>query len=162
MATVFLFQELTDAQDRGALSIASPSASNFAYPQSLFVDSQNGHLWVTDFDNHRVLRFDVSQLTAVEELRSSILPGTMFLFQNYPNPFNPETRISFSVGTSGTASVIVYNLLGQKIKTLFHETVIAQTVYSLAMNGKDLSSGIYLYVLRSEEGIQVRRMCLLK
>ncbi|MFA6467412.1 MAG: T9SS type A sorting domain-containing protein [Bacteroidota bacterium] len=158
-----LVLDVAVAQYRDAIQqSAPPSSSNFAYPQSLFVDSQNGHLWVTDFDYHRVLRFDVSQLTAVEVTRSAAVPRNMFLSQNYPNPFNPQTQISFSVERNGPVSLRMYNLLGQTVATLFNETATAHTLYSITANGKDLSSGIYLYVLRSEEGSLTRRMCLVK
>jgi DNA-binding beta-propeller fold protein YncE len=138
------------------------TASSFAYPQSVFVDSPNGHIWVTDFDNHRVLRFDVSTLTTAEKTFTSFFPGEYFLAQNYPNPFNPITQISFFVRNTTHASLTVYNLLGQKVATLFNEVAAANTVYSFSFDAKNLPSGIYLYSLRSSNGHEVKRMCLLK
>jgi hypothetical protein len=140
----------------------SPTANNFAYPQSVFVDSPNGNIWVTDFSNNRVLRFDVSMLTAVSQTNSSDYPGTYFLSQNYPNPFNPSTQISFSVKNTGHASLTIYNILGQTIVSLFNEIAVKNRVYSFIFNAKSLSSGIYLYSLHTEYGSEVKKMCLLK
>ncbi|NUN70322.1 MAG: T9SS type A sorting domain-containing protein [Bacteroidetes bacterium] len=145
-----------------ALASAAPNASNFAYPQSIFVDSQHGHLWVTDFDHHRVLRFDVSSLTAIERWRETAVPGSMMLAQNFPNPFNPSTRIAFSVPHTGRAELSVHTVLGQQVAVLFAGEASARTVYSLAFNAGHLSSGIYLYALRSDAGTIVRRMSLIK
>lgn len=148
--------------DRMQNAVAAPTESNFTYPQSLYVDSQNGHIWVTDFDSHRVLRFDVSSLTTVERKSNSIFPSDYFLAQNYPNPFNPATQILFSLKNTSHASLTVYNLLGQEVATLFNEVANANTVYSIPYEPKNLPTGIYLYTLRSENGYEVKKMCLLK
>ena len=139
-----------------------PNSNNFAYPQSVFVDSPNGNIWVTDFSNNRVLRFDVSMLTGVDKDHSSDFPGTFFLSQNYPNPFNPSTQISFSVKNSAHVSLTVYNILGQAVANLFNEIAAKNTVYSIVFDAKNLPSGIYLYSLRTPNGIEVKKMCLLK
>ena len=145
-----------------AVALPQTTANNFTYPQSIFVDSPNGHIWITDFSNHRVLRFDVSSLTSVSE--SGKLPSlqNFFLSQNYPNPFNGETQITFSTKSTEDVLLTVYNLLGQKIATLFDEVAAANTVYSIAFDAKNLPSGIYLYSLRTVNGNEVKRMCLLK
>jgi hypothetical protein len=141
---------------------AVPTANNFAYPQSLFVDSRNGHVWVTDFDHHRVLRFDISSLTAVEIERKDRIPGTMTLSQNYPNPFNPVTQIAFSLAAAGRATLRVTNTLGQTIAILFDEEVTPGTVYSVPFYARNITSGIYLYSLRSSYGVIVKKMCIVK
>ncbi len=142
--------------------LASPSSSNFSYPQSLFVDSPSGQIWVTDFSNNRVLRFDVSTLASVDKTHGTVLPGDFFLGQNYPNPFNPATSISFSVKKTSRASLVVYNLLGQHIATLFNDVATANTVYSIAFNANNLPGGIYFYSLHTANGNAVKKMCLLK
>ena len=141
---------------------ATPTANNFEYPQSVFIDSPNGHIWITDFSNHRVLRFDVSSLTMVDETHSLTSPSYFFLSQNYPNPFNGETQITFSTKSTEDVQLTVYNLLGQKIATLFDEGAEANKLYSIRFDAKNLPSGIYLYSLRTVNGNEVKRMCLLK
>jgi len=151
------------AQTNGVQNItAPPTANNFAYPQSVFVDSHSGHIWVTDFDNNRVLRFDVSTLTSVDEIHTSSSPSNYFLGQNYPNPFNSSTQIMFSNSSTGVVLLEIFNLLGQKISTLFNEVATANTIYSIPFEAKNLPSGIYLYSLRTPNGSEVKKMCLLK
>lgn len=145
--------------DKGAVT---PTANNFAYPQSIFVDSPNGHIWVTDFDNHRVLRFDVSTLTAVEEINTLFFLSEYFLAQNFPNPFNPKTQISFSIRNSVQTSLKVYNVLGQIVATLFEGVALANTLYSFTFDAKNLPSGIYLYSLLTSNRSEVKKMILLK
>ena len=141
---------------------APPAANNFEYPQSVFVDSPNGHIWITDFSNHRVLRFDVSSLTTASESEKILSPKNFFLGQNYPNPFNGGTQITFSTRLTEDVVLSVYNLLGQKVTTLFDDIATANTKYSISFDAKNLSSGIYLYSLQTENGVEVKRMCLLK
>jgi hypothetical protein len=143
-------------------TILSPTANNFAYPQSIFVDSKSGHIWVTDFDNNRVLRFDVSTLTVVDESEPLQLVSNFFLRQNYPNPFNSQTEIIFSVTETDKVLIEVYNALGQKIATLFNDTAAADKIYFVSFDAGNLPSGIYMYSLRSAAGSETKKMCLLK
>lgn len=139
-----------------------PTSNNFAYPQSIFVDSNNGNIWVTDFDNNRVLRFDVSTLLFTDRRNNELSPQSFFLSQNYPNPFNDQTNITFSTKTSGKAVLSVYNVLGQEIITLFNGNTKANEIYSVLFNTKNLPSGIYFYFLSTENGIGVKQMCVLR
>ncbi|MCF8267670.1 MAG: T9SS type A sorting domain-containing protein [Ignavibacteriales bacterium] len=88
------------------------------------------------------------------------------LSQNYPNPFNPETRISFSLGSSGFVSVKVFNVLGQEIRTLLSAEKNTG-VHSLLWDGKDnsgnpVASGAYIYRIESEGFISAKKMMLLR
>lgn len=139
-----------------------PTASSFTYPQSIFVDSPNGHIWVTDFSNHRVLRFDVASLTSIDESPASLAPSTFFLSQNYPNPFNAKTKITFSTRLTGEVALSVHNVLGQQVTTLFKNVATAYTMYSITFDAGNLPSGIYLYALHTADGYEVKAMCLLK
>jgi hypothetical protein len=142
---------------------AMQSATSFAYPQSVFVDSPNGHVWVADFDNHRVLRFDVSALTGVEKERALLVPGENVLSQNYPNPFNPATQISFSCAKSGYVQLRVFNLLGEEVASIFSGMAKAQTMYTVAFDASRMPSGMYLYSLRTADGrVLVKKLCVLK
>lgn len=143
-------------------SQANPTANNFLYPQSVYVDSPNGHVWVTDFSQHRVLRFDISGLTGIRRKPSDGLPNGFFLSQNYPNPFNPTTYITFRLKESGQATISVMDILGQQVGILFDGYAVAGTVYSLLFDAQHLASGIYLYVLRSKVGIESKKMTLIK
>ena len=96
-----------------------------------------------------------------------VLPVNYELDQNYPNPFNMATTISFSLATSGTVRLDVYNLLGQKIAVLAEGEYDAGTVSinwdGKDQSGKDLASGAYFYRL-TVDGNQVdsRKLMILK
>lgn len=139
-----------------------PTASNLAYPQSLFVDSHNGNIWVADFDNNRILRFDVLSLTNARQSIDPLTAEDYKLGQNYPNPFNPSTTITFAMRNTEHAIVTVYDLLGQEVAALFNGVATANTLYSLSFDARGLPSGIYFYTLRSANRNEVRKMGLLK
>ena len=86
--------------------------------------------------------------------------------RNYPNPFNPETIISFSIPNENHVELIVYNIKGQKIKTLVNEFKPAGK-HSVIWNGTDdsvkpVSSGIYFYKLKAGDFQKVKKMILIK
>ena len=88
------------------------------------------------------------------------------LDQNYPNPFNPSTRISFSFPQNAHVSLVVYNMLGQRVKTLMDQSLsmgVHQAVWDgINEFGETVTNGIYFYSLRSELGVQTRKMMFLK
>jgi hypothetical protein len=95
-----------------------------------------------------------------------ILPEHFSLSQNYPNPFNPRTSIEYSIPTRANVELAVYNLLGQKIKTLIDEAKPAGA-YSIDWNGTDesgrtVSAGIYFYQLTAGDYSEARKMVFLK
>ena len=144
---------------------APPTACNFAYPQSVFVDSHRGHIWVTDFSNNRVLRFDVSTLTSLDELQYSAYPEDYFLGQNYPNPFNPSTKIRWHSPVGSWQSLKVYDVLGNEVATLADEYKPAGSYeidFSISLIGNRTASGIYFYQLKTGDFIQTKKMVLVK
>lgn len=102
------------------------------------------------------IRVDV--LTAVKE----VAPVEFALKQNYPNPFNPETNIKFSVEQTGRATLEIYNMLGQKVATLFDNIVEAGYYQTIKLNGANLASGLYLYRLQSGQKSDLKKLLLLK
>jgi hypothetical protein len=95
-----------------------------------------------------------------------VTPTKFTLSGNYPNPFNPTTTISYSIPQDGNVELIVYNIRGQKVKTLISGTQPTGD-YNVTWNGKDendrsVSSGLYLYKLRSSGKTAVKKMLLLK
>jgi len=97
-------------------------------------------------------------VTGVEE--EPIPPG-YGLSQNFPNPFNPETVIRYSMPVSGEVVINVYDLLGQKVKTLVNGYQEAGE-HEIQFEANDLPGGVYLYELRSGTYITARKMVLLK
>ncbi|MCD6249554.1 MAG: T9SS type A sorting domain-containing protein [candidate division Zixibacteria bacterium] len=94
------------------------------------------------------------------------LPTEFALGQNYPNPFNPTTMIEFDLPKSSAVRLEIYNITGQKVRTLVSGQ-LAVGRQSVEWDGRDtsgrrVSSGIYLYRLTAGEFVQTRKMLLLK
>jgi hypothetical protein len=104
--------------------------------------------------------FKYSQSIEVEAV--SVAPTVIGLSQNYPNPFNPSTLITFSVASTEQAKLVVYNILGQPVVTLFEGVAIGQQTYQLRLDASKLSTGVYFYKLETPSRTDVRRMQLLK
>jgi len=83
------------------------------------------------------------------------------LEQNYPNPFNPSTTIAFTMKNAGSATLMVYDVLG---RVVFQETMKKTAgSHSVQFNGTNLSSGIYFYRLNAGgEFMATKKMVLLK
>lgn len=83
------------------------------------------------------------------------------LYQNYPNPFNSTTYIKYQVHREGRIRIVLYNVLGEKLKILSDEykTIGA---YSLTFNSNELPSGIYLYALESGSEVVIKKLAILK
>ena len=94
------------------------------------------------------------------------LPREYSLSQNYPNPFNPVTTIEYIIPTRLHVTLEVYNILGQKIRTLVDELKSAgdfQTTWDgKNANGVTVSSGIYFYRFRAEDFVETKKMIFLK
>jgi len=90
------------------------------------------------------------------------VPGKYKLFQNYPNPFNPSTVISYQLPRGSDVELVLYNSLGQLVKTIVSSRQSAGT-YSVAINMQNYSSGIYFYRLKAGEQFEeTKKMVLLK
>ena len=94
------------------------------------------------------------------------IPKIFGLSNNYPNPFNPSTEIQFSVPTESKISLIVYNLLGQQVRTLAHGSFAAGrytvTWDGRGENGAALASGVYFARLENGSMAVVSRMLMMK
>ncbi len=88
------------------------------------------------------------------------------LYQNYPNPFNPTTTISFVLKAQATVTVDVYNVIGQKVRTLNNSTYGKGGPYYLTFSGDGLASGVYFVRLTAKSAnqtyFQVRKIMILK
>jgi len=127
---------------------------------------ESSHVELTDpgwtLDNIRII---YGTATSIQE-NGIPSPFASALYQNYPNPFNPETIIRYGLASRTPVTLIVYNLKGQKVKTLFQGIQDAgnhQIVFSGTDDcGRSLASGVYLYRLQTDKHDQIRRMLLVK
>ncbi len=88
------------------------------------------------------------------------------LSQNYPNPFNPKTYIEFSLSKACDVKIDIYNICGQKIKTLVDQ-YFREGHNVVDWDGRDdskneVASGIYFYKLSAGELSQTKKMILLR
>ncbi len=109
--------------------------------------------------------FEGQNTTGVKDETAEI-PKRFELLQNYPNPFNPTTTIKFGVAKAGQVSLVVYDLLGRKVKTLFNENthVGFHTAEWDGTNeyGSKVATGLYFYQLKAESIQLTHKMILLK
>lgn len=93
-------------------------------------------------------------------------PTHFTLYQNYPNPFNPETNIQFTVGRTAMVSLEVFNVLGERVKTLINRE-LGPGEYRVVWDAKDeanipLCSGVYFYRLTAGKYVSARKMIFLR
>ncbi len=88
-------------------------------------------------------------------------PNEFSLYQNYPNPFNPYTTIEYSLPEKSNVRLNVYNVRGQKVKTLVDKAQIPGQ-YKVDFNARDLSSGLYFTRLETSQGVKTRKIMLVK
>jgi len=88
-------------------------------------------------------------------------PGNLFICQNYPNPFNPETTIEFTMDKTAWTTIIIYNIVGRKVIKLIDNKLYAGK-HHVAFNATQYPSGIYYYVLKTDDRVMAKKMMLLK
>ena len=104
----------------------------------------------------------------VQQLRSTLLlPNNYFLGRNFPNPFNPSTTIEFALPQPGEVVLDVFNIAGQRVRRLLHESQHAAGIYTVEWDGLDHSgrqagSGVYFYRLEAFDFVKTRKMLLIQ
>jgi hypothetical protein len=119
-----------------------------------------------------LLQKSMDILTGVETVNYDV-PETYALTQNFPNPFNPTTEIQFGVPRDSKIQIIIYDILGRKVKTLV-DNLMAPGTYRATWDGRDdnglgVASGVYLYriVAKNSSGsgqdfVLTKKMILMK
>jgi hypothetical protein len=107
---------------------------------------------------------DPSSVSAIRI--SGISPREFDLSQNYPNPFNPSTSIEFSIPQTQRVTLNVYNVVGEKVKTLVDEVIPAGS-YLTTWDGTnaanlEVSSGTYIYILKAGKEKRFKKMLMLR
>ena len=128
----------------------TPLASDFQILDGVMVDLAGGIDAITNID--------------IGSLKP--MPRDYSLEQNVPNPFNPSTTIEYRLPEAGDVQLVIYNLLGQEVRTLVRESMDAG-FHSVVWDGTDefgkqVASGIYIYRMSVADFTKVQRMMLLK
>lgn len=83
------------------------------------------------------------------------------LYQNYPNPFNPITTIRYELPEDGVVTIDIYDILGQRVKTILNEFQKADG-YEVDFNAAGLASGVYIYRMKVNDFITSKKMILIR
>ena len=149
---VYLFYNINgNVLPKGNYSLGSFSgvSSGLTIADVLIADTTGNNI-VTDVKNNGV----------------SIYPKEYYLEQNYPNPFNPQTIIQFGIPNTDRVKIVIYNILGQRVKT-FDLGEKTRGNYKITWNGRTDSgvraaSGIYIYRIETQRFFLAKKMVLLK
>jgi 1,4-alpha-glucan branching enzyme len=117
------------------------------------------------YTDHKLETPEPGLVTNIADKEETI-PLSYHLWQNYPNPFNPSTNIQFELPHLSKVNLVIFDLLGRKVKTLINKSV-APGKYQVQWNGNNesgisVSSGIYILHFRAGTFEKNRRIILLK
>ena len=109
--------------------------------------------------NNGIISFTSDILSSTDDKLS--LPGSFHLSQNYPNPFNPVTTIEYSVAYQSHIKITVYDIIGREVQSLVDDYKNAGS-HSVVFDAHSMPSGVYIYKMKTNAGIQTRRMTLIR
>jgi hypothetical protein len=114
-----------------------------------------------------VVNVEVSRDVTVVGLEDILgIPKTYAVSQNYPNPFNPNTTIRYQLPMHSQVKLSVYNVLGQRVRTLLDNQVEAgyHVVEWDGMNdaGNQIASGVYIYRFEAGDYRRTLKMIMMK
>ncbi len=132
---------------------------NNLYEIEVFMENQIAKVWIVG-DGFTVLNGSFGRIyTAVDFSLSH--PKHFNLEQNYPNPFNSGTVIPYFIEEPNHVRLVIYNILGEKIRNLIDE--FQQTGYHrINFDGSKLPSGLYFYTIRSGKYADSKKMILMR
>ena len=177
------------------VAVSNPFADGSSNFGEFYIDDGSGEVRVNDNGNHRgnldttyaegdsllsvtglldysFSNFKIEPRNLGDIVRKSTavgdepIPYTFDLGQNYPNPFNPETTISYQIAKAGAVKITIYNLIGQKIRTLVDHVSSAGS-YKVVWDGRgddglNVASGVYFYKMQTTDFVKVNKMLLMK
>jgi choice-of-anchor B domain-containing protein len=125
----------------------------------------SGNIYVSDIEDGLFVFLFSGQPTEVRS-ETPETPSGFVLFDNYPNPFNPETTLSYQIPKSTPVKLVIYNILGKRIRTLVN-TFQQSGLYKVTWDGKDneqgdVPSGVYFYRIEAETFNATKRLILLR
>jgi hypothetical protein len=88
-------------------------------------------------------------------------PAQFSLSQNYPNPFNPSTTIRYTLTKAGAVSLTVFDILGRKVADLINQRQ-QPGEHAVVFSAPSRASGVYFYRLSSPDGVQTKKMLLIR
>ncbi|MCD4818881.1 MAG: T9SS type A sorting domain-containing protein [Candidatus Cloacimonetes bacterium] len=118
------------------------------------------------YNGRSVLIIPIELTIESVDANDDMIPLVTSVGTNYPNPFNPETTIKYQLSESGMVQMEIYNVKGQKVKTLVN-IALDKGYYDVVWAGDDdnnrkVSSGIYFYTFRTSRFTTTKKMILMK
>ena len=159
-ADTLLFNEYCYDLENGWVMLASQpdSGINVIVEASVSWDIDMG---ITNWDNDIGNYLFFNSTNPVYATHEELFPEGFVLYQNYPNPFNPSTTIRFSLPQRSDIALVIYDELGNEIRTLVSGDHEAGT-YEVDFDATGLSSGIYFYQIKSASFSETRKLVLMK
>ena len=155
---------LTPTQTPSVFTAEVPLGTDSTYPRGYFSARDNGgrtRSWPFSAPDStfKFQQYIVSYVPGVNEI-----PENFVLNANFPNPFNSSTNITFDAPGAQKVEVVVFNILGQKIRTLFSGTSIPGR-NTVRWDGKDdagrnASTGVYFFQLRTPASVITNKMVM--
>ena len=108
----------------------------------------------------------IRSLSRTESSDIKAIPVNFALQQNFPNPFNPSTEIRFDLPENDHVTLAVYNMMGQKVKTLASRNM-TPGYHSIIWNGTNdsgakVATGMYFYSINTKNFQSIKKMLFLK
>ena len=125
-------------------------------------------VWDATPSSNGPFQFTMDLSSAFEELGvdGDLIPDVYALHNNYPNPFNPVTNITYDIPEVANVSLDIYNVMGQKVRTLVagsHEPGRYRVLWNATNDfGEGLSSGMYIYKIQAGDFVSVKKLILMK
>ncbi len=100
--------------------------------------------------------FEAVTVTVQQNAQLTLAPPAAFaLHSNYPNPFNPTTEIRYQLPEPATVSLVIYNTLGQRVRTLVSSEKQVGGYYRMTWDGRNearevVTAGVYFYHLEAQ------------
>ena len=169
----FAWNATTDASGQASLTISGRQVSGFYQARARNADGEVVGQWHSiplNRNRRQVLELTLGGGMRVVRVESraaaKAAASASGLGPNAPNPFNSETQIAYRLSSPGAVQLVIYNVLGQPVRTLVDEFQAAG-FYRVRWDARDqqgasLSSGIYITRLSYPGGVQTRRLLYLK
>ena len=132
-------------------------------------DVEDYHFRFRQVENRREFDLIIGDQSFIAEnlAKVQIIPGELTLYPNFPNPFNPETNIKFYLPSEQEVQLEIFNILGQKVTTLIPRQMMNKGFHSAmwdgtGVQGDNVSSGMYIYILRSGNQVKTKKLILLR
>ena len=156
----YVEKNMEDAQ-YGSFAVSTPGDLDGDGKGEVYI----GHLEVVNAVNMLTV-VETGTGVFVEEEWDIVTPNDYKLAQNYPNPFNPTTQIDFTLPLEKDVKVVVYDLMGHRVKTLVNKTM-TKGDHSVMWDGtnevgQQVASGVYIYRLEAGNVVKSKKMTLIR